>query len=371
MLEGLSRWLFMKPVQPVSLGIPLAAASVAAGAAMTPPLGDTVQEATDSSEPAFRPRVGLALGSGAARGWAHIGVIKALEEAGIRPDIVTGTSIGAVVGGCYLAGKLDMLETFALGLTRRRMLGLMDFTLGGSGLISGNRLMRLLKKDLGDIAIEDLDGAFTSVATELGTGHEIWLRSGSLVEAMSASYALPGIFQPAQIGGRWLVDGALVNPIPVSVCRALGARVVIAVNPNADVFGHGSSVVHLMPPGPANSLPDVDTSSMVMQAAWSGRSILRDIFGKSASLPGIAGVMMEAFSVIQDRIGRSRLAGDPPDVIIGPSWDTWACSISIARRKPLMSATSMAAVCSARSPTTSPPSPDGRQQASAPHAMAI
>lgn len=331
MLEGLSRWLFMKPVEPLG--------SLDPNAIAQSPASDGEQPSTSHSDPTspaaapdggpvddtpteanrFRPRVGLALGGGAARGWGHIGVLKALEEVGIRPDIVTGTSIGAVVGGCYLAGKLDDLEHFALGLTRRRLLGLMDFSFGGSGLISGGKLMRVLEKDLGHIAIEDLKGAFTSVATELGTGHEIWLRSGSLVEAMRASYALPGIFQPVQIGGRWLVDGALVNPIPVSVCRALGARVVIAVNLNTDVFGRGTTVVHAMPPAPSNGLPEAEAELETPSTGGSiGRMLKRQILGRGDGLPGISGVMMEAFNIIQDRIGRSRLAGDPPDVTIGP-----------------------------------------------------
>ncbi len=268
----------------------------------------------------FRPTLGVALGGGAARGWAHIGVMRALEEGGIRPDIVTGTSIGAVVGGCYLAGKLDELEKFARSLNKRRMFGLLDFALGSSGLISGTKLASLLEQNLGGLRIEEFDRPFTCVATELGTGHEIWLRSGSVVEALRASYALPGIFQPSQIGGRWLVDGALVNPIPVSVCRALGARVVIAVNLNPDVFGSGTTVVHPMPPAPADALPEVDDMLAGMARPGTPRNILkRQLFGRSKDgLPGISGVMMEAFNIIQDRIGRSRLAGDPPDVTIGP-----------------------------------------------------
>lgn len=331
MLEGLSRWLSAKPVHPVNAidaGFLSAAETSGGELAGEPGCGDMPgdrnlhapspdETVPDEEQQRFRPTVGLALGGGAARGWAHIGVIRALEEAGIRPDIVTGTSIGAVIGGCYLAGKLDNVEAFARRLTRRQMLGLLDFSLGGSGLISGSRLMRLLERDIGDLAIEDLDCAFTSVATELGTGHEIWLRSGSLIEAMRASYALPGIFQPVQIGGRWLVDGALVNPIPVSVCRALGARVVIAVNLNADVFGRGTTVVHALPPAPANELPGSepetpDSGSRIV------RLLRRQFFGRDDGLPGISGVMMEAFNIIQDRIGRSRLAGDPPDVLIGP-----------------------------------------------------
>src|SRR5919199_1936199 len=168
--------------------------------------------------------VGLALGGGAARGWAHIGVLERLAEAGIAADVIAGCSIGTVIGGCYAAGKLDRLAEFALSLTKRRVFGLMDFSLAGSGLIGGNRLSGMLEKELGDIRIEDLPLGFMCVATEFRTGHEIWLSRGHLVRAMRASYALPG---------------ALVNPVPVTLCRALGARLVIAINLSADVLSRG------------------------------------------------------------------------------------------------------------------------------------
>ena len=177
-------------------------------------------------------KIGIALGGGAARGWAHIGVLRALSQAGIVPDIVAGTSIGAVVGGCYAAGRLDELEGFARDLTRRKVFGYLDFNLSGSGLITGQRLVERLDGHLRDVHIEELATRFVAVATEIGTGHEVWLSRGRVVDAMRASYALPGIFKPMSIDGRWLFDGALVNPVPVSVCRALGARYVIAVNLN-------------------------------------------------------------------------------------------------------------------------------------------
>ena len=188
-------------------------------------------------------KIGLALGGGSARGWAHIGVLRALNEAGIHPDIVAGTSIGAVVGGCYVAGELPALEKFARELTRRKVLGFLDFNFSGSGLITGQRLCNVLDARMKDVVIEDLPKRFVAVATEIGTGHEIWLSRGRLVDAMRASYALPGIFRPVAINGRWLFDGALVNPVPVSVCRALGARYVIAVNVNWDTAAGRGTVV--------------------------------------------------------------------------------------------------------------------------------
>jgi len=266
-----------------------------------------------------RAKIGLALGGGAARGWAHIGVIKALTKAGIKPDIIVGTSIGAVVGSCHAAGQLDALEDFARGLTRRRVFGYLDFNFSGTGLINGQRLCDRLEQELGGTDIEDLDPRFTAVATEIGSGHEIWLSRGKLVDAVRASYALPGIFRPVKINGRWLFDGALVNPIPVSVCRAHGARYVIAVNLNFDVCGRGTVVPHCEPDG---AMSDAIEQELVSAAppAKNGRSVrqllTRQLFGESEAAPGISKVMVEAFNIVQDRIARSRLAGDPPDAMI-------------------------------------------------------
>lgn len=272
------------------------------------------REAPIATTPAPRPRIGLALGGGSARGWAHIGVIHALEEAGIETDVVAGTSIGAIVGGCWLAGRLPELETFARAVTKRRMLQLMDFSLSGRGLIGGNRLGNLLVDHLGDRRLDDLPRSFTAVATELGTGHEIWLSSGSMVEAIRASYALPGIFTPIRVGGRWLVDGALVNPVPVSVCRAFGARVVIAVNLGADSLGRGTVIHHHAPPLAAPPQGEAGPDGRRDNPSW-----MRTVMGgQTAGLPGIPGVMMEAFNIIQDRITRARLAGDPPDLMVSP-----------------------------------------------------
>jgi NTE family protein len=189
-----------------------------------------------------RPVIGLALGGGAARGFAHIGIVKTLVAHGIVPDVVVGTSIGAVVGGAYAAGHLDTLEEWARSLQPRNILGYLDIRLNGSGLIGGNKLAAQLEAAVGQILIEELPVKFATVATEIRTGHEIWLTHGRMVDAMRASYALPGIFSPVLVGDRWLVDGALVNPVPVSAARALGAEIVIAANLSSDVFAHGTTI---------------------------------------------------------------------------------------------------------------------------------
>jgi NTE family protein len=281
--------------------------------------GDRSADANSPVKPeATRPSIGLALGGGAARGFAHIGVMRTLAAHGIVPDVIVGTSIGAVVGGCYAARQLDNFETWARGLKIRSIFSYLDISLSGSGLISGGHLAAKLNETLADGRIEDLPIRFAAIATEFNTGHEIWLTRGRVADALRASYALPGIFPPVRIGGRWLVDGALVNPVPVSAARALGARLVIAVNLNADLFGRGTIIAD-------HGSDDEDDNAAAelakphgLRGMFSGEhSLRRQLFG-SRGRPGIPTVMVEAFNVMQDRITRARLAGDPPDVLISP-----------------------------------------------------
>ena len=267
--------------------------------------------------------IGLVLGSGAARGFAHIGVIRSLIEHGITPDIIVGTSVGALIGGCYANNQLDELEDWARSLTLRRIIGYLDVRIGGSGLISGGRLAKRLEESMGAISIEELPVRFAAIATEVGTGHEIWLTRGSLSLAMRASYALPGIFPPVRLGGRWLVDGALVNPVPVSAARAFGARMVIAVNLDADRFARGATIASHgsdTSDEPPDALPGTPRKGAFLSLRGmfgAERTIKRQIFGSDAR-PGFSTVMIEAFNIMQDRLTRMRLAGDPPDVHITP-----------------------------------------------------
>jgi NTE family protein len=254
-------------------------------------------------KPANKTGIALALGGGCARGWAHIGVLRALDEAGIEVSMIAGTSIGALVGGCYLAGKLDELEDFARSLTRRRIFGLLDLSFGGNGLFGGMKLDSRLREHLTGVRFEDLPKPFVCVASEIRTGHEIWLSSGSLITAMRASYALPGVFEPVTCNNRVLVDGALVNPVPVSVCRAHEQPLVVAVNLNNDNFGRAAVIRHS-----AGELAVEREASPHARTEASSRG----------SKIGITGVMVEAFNIIQDRISRARMAGDPPDMSLQP-----------------------------------------------------
>ena len=271
-----------------------------------------------------RPVIGLALGGGAARGFAHIGIVRTLVAHGIIPNVVVGTSIGAVVGGAYAAGHLDTLEEWARSLQPRNILSYLDIRLNGSGLIGGTKLAAQLEAAMGQILIEDLPVKYATVATEVRTGHEIWLTHGRMVDAMRASYALPAIFSPVMVGDRWLVDGALVNPVPVSTARAFGAEIVIAANLSSDVFAHSTTIYSH---GPADAVSVMAAAEAAIEPAppkrglskffSPERTVKREFFG-GGGRPGISTVMVDAFNIMQDRITRARLAGDPPDLLISP-----------------------------------------------------
>ncbi|TCD14586.1 patatin-like phospholipase family protein [Oricola cellulosilytica] len=267
----------------------------------------------DELDKRAKPGIAVALGGGSARGWAHIGVLRALDEMGLKIDMIAGTSIGALVGGCYLAGKLDELERFARSLTRRRVLGLLDIQFAGSGLFGGMRLNREMQEHMRDVQIESLPKPFVAVATEIATGHEIWLTHGELIAAMRASYSLPGIFEPVDCHGKILVDGALVNPVPVSVCRAYEQPRVVAVNLNYDLFGRSGVVKHGAPRAEMNVKATDDKAELDTR-----RPPAHQVPTPQQVRVGITSVMVESYNIIQDRISRARLAGDPPDYALHP-----------------------------------------------------
>lgn len=265
------------------------------------------------------PKIGIALGSGLARGFAHIGVMRALKRHGIEPTIISGTSMGALIGGAYLANKLDDVEDWAYKLTKFKVLSYMDFRVKSSGgLIGGERLAKLMFSTFGDARVEDLPHPFIAVATDLVTGHEAWLRKGRIVDAMRASFSLPGIFPPVSMGGRWLIDGALVNPVPVSACTASGARMTIAVNVSGDIIGKAKRPGDKSPASVAGfDMMTFKGPDHVEEAKKSG--LVNKLFRKEADdNPSIFGVMVSSLNIVQDRLARSRLAGDPPDVLIVP-----------------------------------------------------
>ena len=272
-----------------------------------------------------KPKIGLALGSGSARGWSHIGVIRALEQQGIKPDIVTGCSIGAIVGAAYAKGELSKLEDWVRQLKWKEVVELMDISFLGGGFLKGEKLMAFFEGYTEDINIEDLDKPFGTVVTDLDSGREIWLQSGSLLDAVRASFALPGVFTPVEREGRWYVDGGLVNPVPVSLCRAMGAEIVIAVNLNGDVVGkqrreREKEIAHARKQETEAEMELWDRfvgqfreSVQSKKEEW-----LEELLGSSKDMPGMFEVLAGSINIMQDRITRSRMAGDPPDVMLTP-----------------------------------------------------
>ena len=266
----------------------------------------------------WKPRIGLALGSGVARGWAHIGILHGLAKHGIEPDIYVGSSIGALVGGVHLAGQLPVLEEWARALNRRRIVALMDFKMRSGALIGGDRLARMLGRYLGDIRIEALPKPFVAIGADLVNGHEIWLRDGSLVDALRASYALPGVFPPLYLNHRWMVDGALVNPIPTSVCTALGADLTIAVTLQDEFLGKVRRPGSKIPTVAGFDLLDGVEGAEAQVARARASPLARRVFRRQPDHPSLFGTMVSSLAILQDRISRARLAADPPDVLVKP-----------------------------------------------------
>lgn len=266
-------------------------------------------------------RIGLALGSGSARGWAHIGIIQALGQMGIRPQVVSGCSIGALVGSAYAMGRLEELEERARGLGWKEIVGMFDISFNG-GVIQGERLMDFFRKSVGDATIESLPIPFATVATDLMTGREVWFQSGPVYDAIRASLSLPGLFSPASVNGRFVIDGGLVNPVPVSLCRALGADLVIAVNLNSDVVGKHFDELDDKPAPELQALPemiaDVDANDLSRRFKEGIEKVRGYFSSDDDNSPGLMDVLWTSINIMQDRITRSRMAGDPPDVIIEP-----------------------------------------------------
>ena len=271
-----------------------------------------------------KPKIGLALGSGAARGWSEIGVIEELHEMGIRPDIVTGCSIGSVVGGFYALGKFDELADFARSLTMLKMAEYLDFTWKNGGVMGGQRLIGWFEEHFEGAQIEDLDIAYGSIAADIRTGREIWLRQGPLSDAIRASIALPGLLTPWPMGGRWLSDGGLVNPVPISLARAMDADIVIAVDLNAGVFRFDGGqawdhepLTDLEAEAPTNWLDDV--AEHLPQGLKDGtKKMLRELLHKKDRGPQQYEVINNAIAIMSDRITKARIAGEPADVMLAP-----------------------------------------------------
>ncbi len=286
---------------------------------------------------AHTKKIGLALGSGSARGMAHIGVIERLSELGLEPDIIVGTSVGAIIGACHQRGGLSHFREWIAGLTNSDVIRYMDVNLLGSGggLANGTKLMEFMIDSYGNPDIEEMEKPFAAVATDLYSGREIWLQTGPLWNAVRASMALPGMLTPVSHADRWLVDGGLVNPVPISVCRALGADLIIGVNLNADLLRSAAAGKYKKPQRDAVPVrvdraieeeikEDEDQFSSLARFTASIKDAAANLWSsgsdgdKKSQPPGTLNVMMNTINIMQDRITRSRLAGEPADIMLSP-----------------------------------------------------
>lgn len=272
------------------------------------------------------PRIGLVLGGGAARGWAHIGAIRALLEAGIRPDVVCGTSIGALVGAVYANGDLDWLEEWVSRLTWQTVVRLLDLQISG-GLLGGKKVIQVFANRFNGCKIAELKMPYAAVATELDTGREIWLQDGSVVDAVRASIAIPGLFTPVWHEGVWLVDGGLSNPVPVSAARAMRADFVIAIDLTNDLL-NGRDLGGMIAEPPVID-PDAPPPGSLRRNGRPWPKWLQpnpdyvdgDLGSSSepnARAPSVLSSMAQSIDIMQVRITRSRLAGEPADILIQP-----------------------------------------------------
>ncbi|HEY9040115.1 MAG TPA: patatin-like phospholipase family protein [Roseovarius sp.] len=267
--------------------------------------------------------IGLALGGGAARGLAHIGVIEELLDAGIEPVTVAGTSMGALVGGAFAAGRLEALHEWATSLDRRAITSLLDVGLTRGGVVDGQRIRDWLDELGMDQPIESLPISYAAVATDLADGSEVWLKKGSLSAAIRASISMPGIFRPVLLNRRWLVDGGLVNQVPVSTCRALGADFVIAVSVNEGLLGRRREKWSAALTMDAEDQRMARVTQMLeqMPSALRGPAehILPSLVKGGPQTPAYFDVLVNSLNIMQERIKRSRLVGDPPNMLIEPA----------------------------------------------------
>jgi NTE family protein len=266
-----------------------------------------------------KPRIGIALGSGAAKGWAHIGVLQSLQKLGIQLDVVCGCSMGAFIGAAYACGRLDALNEFATKLTSAGVIKLLDVALSGGGLINGKHVVALMRTLGITGSITDLGLTFAAVATDLEAGREIWLREGAIEDAVRASISIPGIFNPVSRDGRWLADGALVNPVPVSLCRALGADIIIAVHVSTDsITSFGSRRASTHPREASGGMLQTLSEQTPEFLREPVAAIAGNLFPASALSPGYFDVLLNALNIMEDQITRSRLAGEPPHLLLAP-----------------------------------------------------
>lgn len=259
--------------------------------------------------------VSLVLGSGGARGYAHIGVIEELVAQGFDIRSIAGCSMGALIGGVYAAGKLDAYRDWVLPLHRLDVLRLLDWTFTGGGFIKGDRIIGALRRQIGDIDIEDLPISFTAVAVDLDAQREVWFSRGSLFDAIRASIAIPTIFRPAHLEGRLLVDGGLLNPLPVSPTLRDLTDTTIAVDVNGPVEPIENSTP-MQAEELAKAAADGDRHATRRLRRLLAALLHRRVVPASPREPGVLDLFARSLDVVQETITRLKLAAQPPDLLI-------------------------------------------------------
>lgn len=261
--------------------------------------------------------VSLVLGSGGARGHAHIGVIRAVEERGLEIRNIAGSSMGAVVGGIYAAGELDTYCDWAMSLSQRDVMRLLDFSFTWTSIFKGERIFDVLRDLIGDRDIEDLDRGFVAVATAIHQQREVWINKGSLFRAIRASTAVPGVFAPVELNNRLLVDGGLVNPIPIAPTLNDATDLTIAVNLNAII-----ETRHDRPDPDAGASSGGDKAGGKYHTAIS--KFIDGLIGSDdgdEDTPDAADLLTKSIDVMQGAIARLKLAAYTPDMTVEISRD--------------------------------------------------
>lgn len=280
-----------------------------------------------------RKTVGLVLGSGASRGWAHIGIIEALVEAKIPIDFIAGCSVGAYIGALYASGSLTSLKNFLLRMDGKKIFSYFDVVFPRSGLLNGSRRVQELFSMHTDVQdFSELDIPLVMVATDLERGEKVIIKSGNIIEGLRATMSYPGLFAPVQVKGRWLVDGGLVDPVPVGVARAMGAGVVIAVDLNSRIVSRGRQSSFLSDVEQHQELvaklPDVDLDNrnelMKKMADFYESAENRfkhktsEFLRRDSATPDIIDTVITSIGIMQERITRINLAVDRPNILIQP-----------------------------------------------------
>lgn len=267
--------------------------------------------------------VSLALGSGGARGLAHIGVIQVLREEGFEIGNIAGSSMGACVGGIYCAEKLDVFTDWVFTLNRRETLRLMDFTMSTQGVIKGRKVLDHLKGILGEIKIEDFDIPYTAVATDVKTKQEIWMRTGDLYSVIRASSSIPTLMMPSKLGDRMLIDGGVLNPLPIEPLVPKTTDLLVAVNINAHPEGHVRFTEVEVKEGDHKEQSEEETSAYTTRMvntvkSWLNMSKTEDeeTDKNQESTLNYFGMLNKTYDFMQDRLCEQSIEIHRPDIVV-------------------------------------------------------